>query len=85
MDSVNEGIYVVGGGDYLRNKVLYMKDRIMTGFLFWPPGSEPTLRQCQETSRVLTGNRWILLVAKDEGSLLSFPPTLENLRVAVNA
>ena len=34
------------------------------GFIFWTPGSGPTLRQCHEKSHIFIENEWILWVVK---------------------
>ena len=35
---------------------------LKAGFIFWAPGSEPTLRQCHEKSRIFMGTEQILRV-----------------------
>ena len=59
-----------------------INNRHYPGF-FWTPGSEPTIRQCHETSWIFTGNEWIFasavakegmssLFLKKKGSFLLF-------------
>ena len=42
---------------------IFFNRNIDLGF-FWAPGSGPTLRQCHETSRIISGTDWIF--ANDE-------------------